>query len=427
MIILGITFVVLLAIGLPVAFTVGLSALSFFVTEQVPVQIVVQKMVSSTQSFSLLAVPFFVLAGNLMNETGITSRLIKFCNLLTGHMRGGLAQVSVLLSCLMGGISGSATADAAMASRILGPDMEKRGYSKGFTAAILAMGGLITSTIPPSLGLILYGVTGEVSIGRLFLAGMIPGILMTAALMISVAFISQKRDYKPEHESFPSMGEVLKGLVENIWALLFPVILIVGIRFGIFTPSEAGAFAVVYALFVGLFIYRELTISKLMECLSTTAVDLAVIMFIIICSNAFGYAIVTGQLPQTLARMITAVSDNKYVILLIVMLFVFFVGMFMEATANVLLLTPIFLPIITSYGFDPVHFGVMYMILITMGGMTPPIGVTMYTTCSILGCPIEVYTKESIPFVASIIVLLILLAAFPQLVLFLPNLVYGAA
>lgn len=392
MIILGITFVVLLAIGLPVAFTVGLSALSFFVTEQVPVQIVVQKMVSSTQSFSLLAVPFFVLAGNLMNETGITSRLIKFCNLLTGHMRGGLAQVSVLLSCLMGGISGSATADAAMESRILGPDMEKRGYSKGFTAAILAMGGLITSTIPPSLGLILYGVTGEVSIGRLFLAGMIPGILMTAALMISVAFISKKRDYKPEHESFPSIGEVLKGLVENIWALLFPVILIVGIRFGIFTPSEAGAFAVVYALVVGLFIYRELTISKLMECLSTTAV-----------------------------------SDNKYVILLIVMLFVFFVGMFMEATANVLLLTPIFLPIITSYGFDPVHFGVMYMILITMGGMTPPIGVTMYTTCSILGCPIEVYTKESIPFVASIIVLLILLAAFPQLVLFLPNLVYGAA
>lgn len=427
MIILGITFIVLLAIGLPVAFTVGLSALSFFVTEQVPVQIVVQKMVSSTQSFSLLAVPFFVLAGNLMNETGITSRLIKFCNLVTGHMRGGLAQVSVLLSCLMGGISGSATADAAMESRILGPDMEKRGYSRGFTAAILAMGGLITSTIPPSLGLILYGVTGEVSIGRLFLAGLVPGVLMTVVLMAAVAMISKKRDYKPEHDKFPTFGEVVKGLVENIWALMFPIILIVGIRFGIFTPSEAGAFAVVYALVVGLFIYRELTVAKLMECLATTAVDLAVIMFIIICSNAFGYAIVTGQLPQTLARMITAVSDNKYIILLIVMLFVFFVGMFMEATANVLLLTPIFLPIITSYGFDPVHFGVMYMILITMGGMTPPIGVTMYTTCSILDCPIEVYTKESLPFIAAIIALLVLLAVFPQLVLFLPNLVYGAA
>lgn len=426
MISLGITFFLLLAIGVPIAFTVGLAAMAYFLSGQVPLQIVVQKMVSSTQSFSLLAVPFFVLAGNLMNETGITRRLIRFCNLVTGHMRGGLAQVSVLLSCLMGGISGSATADAAMESRILGPDMEKRGYSTGFTAAILAMGGLITSTIPPSLGLILYGVTGEVSIGRLFLGGLVPGVLMTVVLMAAVAIISKKRDYKPEHEKFPSLTEVFKGLIENIWALLFPVILIVGIRFGIFTPSEAGAFAVVYALIIGMFVYKELTVKKLIECLSTTAIDLAVIMFIIICSNAFGYAIVTGRLPQTLATAITALSSNKYVVLFIVMLFVFFAGMFMEATANVLLLTPIFLPIMIKYGIDPVHFGVMYMILITMGGMTPPIGVTMYTTCSILGCSVETYTKESIPFVAAIVVLLVLLAAFPQLVLFLPNLVYGA-
>lgn len=426
MIFLGITFIVLLAIGVPIAFTVGLAALAYFMAEGVPVQIVVQKMVSSTQSFSLLAVPFFVLAGNLMNETGITSRLIKFATLVTGHMRGGLAQVSVVLSALMGGISGSATADAAMESRVLGPDMEKRGFSKGFTAAILAMGGLITSTIPPSLGLILYGVTGEVSIGRLFLAGIVPGILMTIVLMFAVGRISKKRDYAKEHEKFPSMIEVLKGLVENIWALIFPIILIVGIRFGVFTPSEAGAFAVVYALFVGLFIYRELSISKLMECLRQTAVDLAVIMFIIICSNAFGYAIVTGRLPQTLANWIVQASSNRFVVLAIVMIFVFIVGMFMEATANVLLLTPIFLPIITQYGFDPVHFGVIYMILITMGGMTPPIGVTMYTTCSILECPVETYTKESLPFILGIIVLLVVLAIFPDLVLFLPNLVYGS-
>lgn len=427
MIVLGILFVVLLALAVPVAFTVGISAFSFFLTKGIPIEIVVQKMVSSTQSFSLLAVPFFVLAGNLMNETGITSRLIKFCNLATGHLRGGLAQVSVLLSCLMGGISGSATADAAMESRILGPDMEKRGYSKGFTAAILAMGGLITSTIPPSLGLILYGVTGEVSIGRLFLAGIIPGVLMTIVLMFAVSRISKKRDYAPERPKMASPVELLKGLVENIWALMFPIILIVGIRFGVFTPSEAGAFAVVYALFVGMFVYRELTFKKLVECLAVTAVDLSVIMFIIICSNVFGYAIVTGQLPQSLASFIVRLSENRYVILTIVMLFVFFVGMFMEATANVLLLTPIFLPIMTSYGFDPVHFGIIYMILITMGGMTPPIGVTMYTTCSILDCPVETYTKESVPFIVGIIVLLILLAVFPDLCLFLPNLVYGAA
>lgn len=427
MTLLGVTFVALLVIGMPIAFTVGLSALAFFISQGVPVQIVVQRMVSSTQSFSLLAVPFFVLAGNLMNETGITSRLIKFCNLITGHLRGGLAQVSVLLSCLMGGISGSATADAAMESRILGPDMEKRGYSKGFTAAILAMGGLITSTIPPSLGLILYGVTGEVSIGRLFLAGIIPGILMTLVLMLAVSRISKKRNYAPEHEKFPSLKEVFKGLIQNFWALMFPIILIIGIRFAVFTPSEAGAFAVVYALFVGMLIYRELTLKKLIECLKTTAVDLAVIMFIIICSNAFGYAIVTGQLPQSLARVITSLSENKYVILTIVMLFVFVVGMFMEATANVLLLTPIFLPIMLSYGFDPVHFGVMYMILITMGGMTPPIGVTMFTTCSILECPVEKYTKEAMPFILGIVALLVILAVFPQLTLLLPDLVYGVA
>lgn len=425
MIYVAVSFVILLAIGMPVAFTVGISSLFYFITEHVPVQIVVQRMVSSTQSFSLLAVPFFVLAGNLMNETGITKRLIKFSTVLTGHMYGGLAQVSVVLSALMGGISGSATADAAMESRILGPDMDKRGFSRGFTAAILAMGGLITSTIPPSIGLILYGVTGEVSIGRLFLAGIIPGILMTAFLMIAVNIISKKRGYARENEKRATFKDVVFGAIENFWALMFPIILIVGIRFGIFTPSEAGAFAVVYAFIIGKFVYKELTMSKLYMVLKETSVDLSVIMLIIICSNAFGYALVTGRVPQTLADAIITVSSNKYVVLIIILTFVFVVGMFMEATANVLILTPIFLPMIIGLGFDPVHFGILFMILVTMGGMTPPIGVTMYTTCSILRCPIETYTRESIVFLVAIIGLLGVLVAFPQIVLFLPNLVFG--
>ncbi len=425
MIWLGLTFIFLLAIGMPVAFSVGISSLVYFVVEQVPVQIVVQRMVSSTQSFSLLAVPFFVLAGNLMNETGITKRLIKFSTVLTGHMLGGLAQVSVVLSLLMGGISGSATADAAMECRILGPDMEKRGFNKGFTAAILAMGGLITATFPPSVGLILYGVTGEVSIGRLFMAGVIPSLLMTIFLMIAVRFISKKRNYAKEFEKAPTFKDVLTGIADNIWAIMFPIILIVGIRFGLFTPSEAGAFAVVYAFLVGIFVYKELTIKKLFHVLKQTGVDLAVIMFIIICSNAFGYALVTGQVPQTLAALISGISSNKYVVLAIVLVFVFVVGMFMEATANVLILTPIFLPIMTSLGIDPVHFGILFMILVTMGGMTPPIGVTMYTACGILDCPVEVYTKESIPFIIAVVALLVILALFPQIVLFIPNLVYG--
>lgn len=425
MIYVAILFVILLIVGMPVAFTVGISSLSYFIAEQVPIQIVVQRMVSSTQSFSLLAVPFFVLAGNLMNETGITKRLIKFSTVLTGHMYGGLAQVSVVLSALMGGISGSATADAAMESRILGPDMEKRGFSKGFTAAILAMGGLITSTIPPSIGLILYGVTGEVSIGRLFLAGIVPGILMTVFLMTAVNIISKKRNYARENIKPATFMDVLVGIKDNFWALMFPIILIVGIRFGIFTPSEAGAFAVVYAFFIGRFVYKELTMPKFYEVLKETSVDLSVIMLIIICSNAFGYALVTGRVPQTLADAIIQISSNKYVVLFIILLFVFVVGMFMEATANVLILTPIFLPMIIALGFDPVHFGILFMILVTMGGMTPPIGVTMYATCSILKCPIETYTRESIIFLVAIVALLVVLAFFPQIVLFLPNLVFG--
>ncbi len=425
MLLLGISFIVFLLLGMPVAFAVGISSLFYFFTTGFPAQIVVQRMVASTQSFSLLAVPFFVLAGNLMNETGITKRLITFSNLLTGHLRGGLAQVSVVLSALMGGISGSATADAAMEARILGPDMEKKGYSKGFTAAILSMGGLIVSTIPPSIGLILYGVTGEVSIGRLFLAGIIPGFLMMIFLMIAVARISSKRNYQKEFEKRASAKELLHGLVDNVWALIFPLILIIGIRFGLFTPSEAGAFAVVYALFIGFFIYKELTIKMLIEVLRRTAVDLSVIMIIIICSNSFGYALVTGQLPQSIASAIVSFSTNKYLILLIIMLFVFIVGMFMEATANVLILTPIFLPIVQRLGFDPVHFGILFMILVTMGGMTPPIGVTMYSTCSILDCSVEKYTREAMPFIVSIVLLLVILAIFPQISLFLPNLVYG--
>lgn len=423
---LGLTFVVLLAIGMPVAFCVGISSLVFFIMQGVPIEIIAQKMVSSTQSFSLLAVPFFVLAGNLMNETGITERLIKFATTLTGHMVGGLAQVSVVLSLLMGGISGSATADAAMECRILGPDMAKRGFSKGFTAAILAMGGLITATFPPSVGLILFGVTGEVSIGRLFMAGVVPSLLMTLFLMIAVHITSKKRNYAKEFEKAPTFKDVMKGIVENIWAIIFPIILIVGIRLGIFTPSEAGAFAVVYAFIIGIFVYKELTFEKMVYVLKQTGVDLAVIMFIIVCSNAFGYALVTGQVPQSLAAVITGISSNKYIVLTIVMVFVFVVGMFMEATANVLILTPIFLPIITSLGFDPVHFGMLFMILVTMGGMTPPIGVTMYTACGILDCPVETYTKESLPFLIAIIALLVVLALFPQIVLFLPNLIYGA-
>jgi len=424
--VVGILFLILLVLGLPLAFTIGISSVPYFIIDGIPLQVVVQKMISSTQSFPLLAVPFFVLAGNLMNETGITRRMIHFAKLMTGHMRGGLAQVSLVLSALMGGVSGSATADAAMEARILGPDMIKQGYSKGFIAAILAMGGLITATIPPSVGLILYGVTGEVSIGRLFMGGFIPGLMIMAGMMITTTLFAKKRGYVALTDKPASPKEIWKGLVDCFWALMFPVILIVGIRSGAFTASEAGAFAVVYSFVIGKFVYKELTYKKLWLVLRQSAKDLGVIMFIIICAAVFGYAVVTDRLPQFLSSFIIGISGSRYVVLFVILAFLFVIGMFMEATANVLILVPIFLPIVKQLGFDPVHFGMLFMLINTMGGMTPPVGVTMYTTCSLLDCPIETYTKDAIPYIASVLIVVAILALFPQIVLCLPNLVFGA-
>lgn len=426
MLLMGSIFLVLLLLGMPIAFTIGISALAFvFAEEFIPLTIAVQKMISSTQSFPLLAVPFFVLAGNLMNATGITSRLIRFAHVLTGHLIGGLAHVSVVLSALMGGISGSAVADAAMESRLLGPSMIKAGYSKGYSAAVIALSSLITATIPPSIGLILYGFVGEVSIGKLFIGGIVPGLLMTFILMGVSWLTAKKRGYGRARETRATLPEFKEAFKESFLALLFPLILIVGIRFGIFTPSEAGAFAAVYAFVVGKFVYKELTWETLKEVLRQTVRDNGIIMLIITCSGIFGYAIVYNRMPQTIAQWLLGVTNSPGLLLFIVLTFLFIAGMFMEATVNTLLLTPIFLPIMKSVGVDPVHFGILMMTIITMGGMTPPVGVAMYTTCSLLDCPTGEYIRDSIPFVAAILLEVALLAMFPSVVLFLPNLVFG--
>jgi tripartite ATP-independent transporter DctM subunit len=421
----GILFVVFLAAGLPIAFVIGAASTPYFVIKGIPLEVVVQRMISSTQSFPLLAVPFFVFAGNLMNETGITTRMIKFANVLTGHMRGGLGQVNIVLSALMGGVSGSAVADCAMDCRMLGPIMMKKGYSKAFVAAVSAMSGLICATIPPSIGLVLYGVTGEVSIGRLFMAGIIPGLLTMASMMIATVFIAKKRNYVREREKPANVMEILIGIKENFWALIFPFLLILGIRSGLFTPSEAGAFSVVYAFLVGTFIYRELTMRKLWEVLKQTAADIGVIMFIIASSAVFGYAVVTDRLPQFLSQYIIGISGNRYLVLFSIIGFLLIIGMFMESTANVLILVPIFLPIIKTLNFDPVHFGLIFMLVNTMGGMTPPVGTTMYAACSLLECPTESYAKECIPYYVAVLITVLVLVFFPKIVLFVPNLVFG--
>ena len=422
MTLLVLLFVFLMVFGMPVAFSIGIPSFLFFVNSDfVPISISVQRIASATQAFPLLAVPFFVLAGNLMNVTGITSRLIGFSTLITGWMVGGLAQVSIVLSALMGGISGAAVADAAMEARILGPTMIERGFSKGYIAGIIAVGSLITATIPPSIGLILYGFVGNVSIGRLFLAGVVPGLLMAAFLMTTAYVIAKRRGYKPELAELPNRRDVLRGLNDAKWALFFPILLVGGIRFGVFTPSEAGSFAVVYALLVGFFVYRELTWRKVWEMLEQSISDIGMIMLIIMFSSMLGYAIIFQQVPQSLAMFVTGLSSEPMAILFLILGFLVICGMFVESTVIVLLLTPIFVPVIQHLGFDPVHFGILMMSVVTLGSMTPPVGVAMYTVCGLLKCPTEDYVIESLPFILAVLVLVSILAFFPDVVLYLPR------
>ena len=411
MIYVFIVFLIFLVMGVPVAFAIGASGMVFFLLNtHFPLTHIAQLPLTQVQSISMLAIPLFILAGNLMNNGGVTKRLVSLATLLTGHMRGGLAQTSVVLSTLMGGVSGSATADAAMEARLLGPDMIKSGYSKGFSANVLTFTSLITATIPPGVGLIIYGTTGSVSIGKLFSAGIFVGLYMMIVLMVSVAVIARMRGYKPVRQNRATWKEIGINLKETVWAVMFPVILLVGIRMGFFSPSEVGAFACFYSVFVGAFIYKELTIKSIMMIVSMTAL--------------FGYGIPIDKIPQKMTTFITGITTNPSLVLILIIILLVFVGMFMEGSVVILLLTPILLPMCQSVGIDPVHLGLLMCVIVTMGVNTPPVGMSMYTVNTILDCSLQEYTKSMIPFLAAILLAIGLLAFLPDVVLFLPRLLY---
>ena len=423
LLIIAVLFFVFLVSGMPVAFALALAAFPVFVlTGTMPPTVAIQKMVTATQSFPLLAVPFFIFAGNLMNSTGITDRLITFARLLTGWLAGGLGQVSIALSLMMGGISGSAVADASMEARLLGPSMiAKGGYSKAATAAVLAFGSIITATIPPSIGLILFGFINEVSIGRLFLAGIIPGVLLTLTLMATAWLVAKRSGYAPDLAAPPKLFELWESFKQSVWALAFPVILIVGFRFGFFTATEAGAFLVFYALFVGVFVYRELTLQKLYEAIKSSVLDLGMVMLLIMMAAVLGYAVTIEQGPQQVAQLVTSLTEEPMLILVLVLLLLLISGMFLEGAANILLVTPIVLPVLVDAGFDPVHMGILIVTLINIGGLTPPVGVIMFTVCGILDVKTGSFAKAAIPYFIAMLVFLVVLVAFPALTLFMPS------
>ncbi|MDR0452750.1 MAG: TRAP transporter large permease subunit [Treponema sp.] len=429
MTLLLIAFVVFLVLGMPIAFVIGIAGFAYFTSvPYLNFETATQMIISQSQSFAFLAVPFFIFAGNLMNVSGITSRLLSLARLLTRRMYGGTAQISVVMSTLMGGVSGSATADAAMETRILGPEMMRIGYNKGYICAVNCITALITATIPPSLGLIIFGFVGEVSIGRLFAAGLIPGVLMMTFLMTTTTITSRLHRFDPPRPEAPklTLRELLDNLKESVWALLFPVILIVGIRFGVFTPSESGAFAVIYALVIGKFVYKELTWENFRNALITTLKDNGAIMLIIAMSGPFSYAITWVKVPVVLSGLLFGITESPQIMVLIMIGFLFITGMFVDSNVNFLLLTPIFLPMVKSMGIDPVHFGVLMATVVTLGVMTPPIGSALYTVCGIIKCPVEEYTKESLPFLAAVLVELAILVFLPEVVLWIPNMIFGA-
>jgi TRAP-type transport system large permease protein len=427
MLIVLIAFAVLLLIGMPVAFAIGISGMLFFLQHpELPITIPIQRTVTETQNFALLAVPLFILAGNFLNHSGITHNLLKLATVLTGRLNGGLAQVSIALSTLMSGVTGSCIADAAMNTRILGAQMLKRGFSRGYAAGVLSYGSLMAPIIPPGIGFILYGTIGQVSIGRLFAAGILPGLMLWASLAIAISITARKRGYKPERDKAPTVKEVALASWAGVWAILFPIILLLGLRMGVFTPSEIGAFAVVYAVAIGLFAYRMLTLAGMREALEGSLIDVGAVMFLIALSGIFGYGIVFERVPEIISTWMLGLTDNGDLVMVLIVLAILVAGMFIDGSVLIIMLTPIFLPLVQRYDVDPVHFGLVFIIAATIGNFTPPVGAAMFVVCQILRCPIGEYTRESVPFLIAVSAVTLLLIFVPEVVLVVPNWIFGA-
>jgi C4-dicarboxylate transporter, DctM subunit len=418
--ILSSSLALFLLVGCPLAFTLGISPLLALIGQGgVPLSVVIQRMFVAVDSFSLLAIPLFILAGELMNTGGITQRLVDFADKLVGHIVGGLAHVVIVTNMIMAGVSGSAAADAAATGALLIPSMTRRGYSPSFAGAISAAASTIGPIIPPSIPMVVYGSIANVSIGRLFLGGVIPGVIMGLFLMGVSYLISRKRGYP--RESWAGLREVGKSFMRAFWAMFMPIIILGGILGGIFTPTEAAAVAVVYAYAVGAFVYREIRTADLPRVFTSSAVSTGVVMLIIATANVLGWVLSYQRIPEALTSLFLSISSETWVILLLLNIVLLILGCFMNPTAIIIIMVPFFMPLVEKVGINPIHFGVIVAINTAIGQLTPPVGVCMFISCGIAKITMAQFTRECLIFIFALIGVLFLVTYLPGLILYLPG------
>ena len=416
-------FLGLMIFGCPIAYCLIVSGTVYFAANGMNLMMLVQRLTEGANTFTLLAVPGFILAGNLMNSGEVTDRIFDFCGKLVGHITGGLGHANILASVIFAGMSGAAIADAGGLGAIELKAMHDAGYDDEFSLAVTGASSLVGPIIPPSIPMVVYGTAASVSIGRLFMAGAVPGIIMALIMCIMVYIISKKRGY--QKEAWCGWREMGHSFKRAFLSLLTVVIILGGILAGVFTPTEAAIVAVFYAVFLGFF-YRTLTLRKLIDAIREASETTCTVMLIVCGATVFCYILSFERFPQTVANMFLQYVNNKYLALLIINIFLVFVGMFMDSSPSIILLTPVFLPVVMAYGVDPVHFGIVMVLNLMIGLLTPPVGMVLYVLSKVSSVPFEKICKAMVPFIIVFYIVLQFITYIPGITLFLPRLLYGA-
>jgi len=418
---LAIVFLLTLALGFPVAFCLGLTSLAALLKKGVMLSVMAQRIFTGIDSFPLMAVPFFVLAGELMNYGGTTRRLIDFANVLVGRIPGGLAHTNIVASMFFGGISGSAVADAAAMGTILVPGMIRKGFHPGFSAAVTAASSTMGPIIPPSIFMVIMGVTTGLSIGGLFAAGIIPGLMLGVSMMVLSYVMAIRYHYPRETDPF-SLQRLFREFLSAGPALLAPLIILGGILGGVFTPTEAAAVAVLYAFLLGKVVYRELSIRKMFDIFVQCGATTAVLLLIIGMANIFSWVLTAEQIPTRIAGALLSLTENRYLILLLINLFLIFIGMFLEGGAAIIILAPTLLAVATAVGIVPLHFGLVMVLNIVVGLLTPPLGVCLFVVAGVTGLNLTLIIRSVLPFLAVEFIVLMMVTYLPSVILLIPRL-----